>query len=191
MNNTKQPPISPRNKKRVLIAQDVLASLAISRFHASPGSLISGGVKRSIVGTDYVSPNNDISCQEGVKNLKTCSVCANGALLLATIARFNHVTQRQLLDVEYNNVHELVPLKNIFGRQFMHTLELVFEGKKFGWHELPKAKQDLALAFHRKLYTEFYEDEKRRVSYDFNFWRYVLTTLMENIIANNGKLVLQ
>ena len=121
--------------------------------------------------------DDNLISKEDVKELKNnCSVCARGAMLLSRIDKFNKLTWSDVWDSQSATSKGL---KDIFTEHELSMIENAFERNMInGSYANNDLTQKLVSAV--KFGKKCSDDNKKR-----------LVQIMQNIIYNNGKVVLQ
>lgn len=185
-------------KKRVLIAEDVLAQIAARRYKPQTGSWITAFcgdtffdnlVNIPDIDGDLIQhPDNGIPSNASVqklfldKTITSCSCCALGSLMMSCTLYSNKQTAEDLWGesdslgaMVFDNEKLSNGLNKYFSNAQLQLIEVAFEGKfgYFGNEERAPAAQtvyEAALRFHEK-----YEHPTKR-----------LQAIMENVIKNKG-----
>lgn len=164
-----------KQRKRVMIAKDVLAQLAANRFIAAQGTWI-GTLDDAIM---YGDKDNDV--QKIVCEQNQCEVCGIGAVFVSTVEFANRLKAGEL------NIHGesgdfggyAEYLTQWFSMEQLRLIELAFESGSGGCRTSEKTSEKNAVKFFDFLDLEFNKfdadaDERMRL-------------IMENIIANKGE----
>lgn len=111
-------------EKRLMIARDILAQLAIRRLVATHGSYVID----SMSGIDVNDPKAPEMLHDVVLQSEECWVCALGAAYVVAVERFNGVSLEDHKDLgtKYD-----VLCRNGFDRASLDAIEATFEG--WGW----------------------------------------------------------
>lgn len=145
-------------RKRVLIAQDVLARLSENKIKPRRNVMLE---------PDNLLIEDDESASEAIKAAKSCTVCAKGAVICSLVNRYNNAKGSDLdemYDGSYTGLDQL-DTKKIFGEDLWNELECQFEGAVY--------------------YRSF---ETKEVLGSNEVKPKSLKWLMENLIENNGQL---
>lgn len=161
----------PKLRKRVLIAEDVLAQLKANKIAARRGILIETSALKgdySYNNTHSIDGHESVQCE--IQNAAKCHVCAKGSVIYALANKFNTVTGNDL-DAMYTgeyDAEDALDTRAIFGIDLWSELEAQFEGS----------------AEYRS------EDvhELMGTSEDDHIIKQELPALMKNLIKNKGKL---
>lgn len=167
---------------RIAIAKDVLAQLKLKKLRPEVGwwaddSRLGGLEDWAWKKIDEANVPEGGTCtlntQDYSKNIKSCRVCALGAIFMGISNLYGvNITG---VDPDMYEVFENLsksPLQEYFSKDQLHLLECAFEGGG-GAHDIytiDKKLRGFALAFH----YGFQSDKDR------------LKAIMENIIENNG-----
>lgn len=163
---------APAERKRVMIAQDIIARIDLASLRATTGLI--GNI------------NSDFDRQEPAKDFLngdtiSCSVCAKGAIFCSYIGRVNKMSLGELDDIMngatgtmHDNFHE--KLSEIFEEEQIDLIEIAFEGYSI---------LELAAYDDSERAEEFYE-QHRGDEFSPNER---LKAICENIIANNGTFI--
>lgn len=158
-------------RKRVMIAQDIIARLNKESFVAIPGSI--GEIDIISIYTGSESAKDIIN-----GNASTCKVCAKGAIFCSYIGRVNEMSINELeytmddanISLE-DNFHS--KLLEIFEGQQLDLIEVAFEG--FSILEIAE-DTDKAEEFYLQHNLDDNSNER-------------LKAICKNIIANNGTFI--
>lgn len=168
-------------KKRVMIAQDVIRFLDQERILAYPGTYfnvpeLSFGAMRKI--------NKEIELCEVLREVKECELCAIGGMFYSAVMNHNNLKVSDVYSIErlYLGISDgifisglkLVDyLEKFFSRKMLRLIETAFEGDVvedvFSDSDVPEVLA--AIAFYNR-----YDDPKE-----------IMIAIMENIINNNGE----
>lgn len=172
--------LSPK-KRRVAIAEDVISGLAAKRLLATCGSYITSAYAE-IEAKEGQSLGDDVEVCDLQKviasTMKSCEVCAKGAMFIAAVEKFNNV---KVLDLQVgdnplrkfdDDEDVCTHLENYFSRDQLDLIEVAFEGSSMSLDENTEECQ-VALAYQHR-----YTDVSDR-----------MTAIMENIVKNNGTFV--
>ena len=139
----------PKLRKRVLIAEDVLAQLKANKIAARRGILLeTADVKGdySYANTSGIVGHESVQCE--IQNAAKCHVCAKGSVIYALANKFNTVTGNDL-DAMYTgeyDAEDALDTKAIFGIDLWSELEAQFEGsaeyRSEDVHELMGTSED-------------------------------------------------
>jgi hypothetical protein len=127
------------NKKRriVFLAKDVLKQLEAEAFIASNGTYLTlRNRQKNVV---YMSENKGKSVKTLLERPGNhCYVCAKGALVCSYVKKFNGVLAEDL------QISENEELRNIFGPDLWHNIEMLFEGSsRYERHSLQMIMEHL------------------------------------------------
>ena len=118
----------PKNKQRVVIAQDVLAQIAANFI--KPERQVFLALKRPL----HVNLTGSVKKLAKTKQIVGCESCANGALLMALILKNNRFTMQDYLSyqgfvckLDEKDTKGLKLLLEIFSREQLALLESAFE----------------------------------------------------------------
>jgi hypothetical protein len=155
----------PANKKRILIARDVLSRINDGKFVPTREHFWSNN--------PYW---NDKSVQDHV-NTSKCLVCAKGCIFLSWVGNFNNFEWNDIKLCHYDVANSKYPLEllEVFDRETLDNIESAFEGMTFYYHYNRDYTRDYADAF--KEYGDVGSDER-------------LIAIMNHIIDNNGEFSL-
>ena len=151
-------------KRRVLIAQDVLAQLKANKIIETPGTVLEV-CNISIEKAGDIGQNTSV--KKAIDKGIACHVCAKGAVIHSLASKFNHIKGRSI-DAMYTgqyNVREELDTKKIFGTDLWNELEAQFEADA----SFRTVNMDKVLG----------EDDPDGET---------LESLMKNLIRNKGKL---
>lgn len=173
MKNKKQKLSTAEN--RIAVAKDVLQRLRVGKLKAVSGSYVEENFKDTeclygpLVTGDDVDNHRDVRDVINSK-LKSCEVCAKGALLISTIMKFDNMPATDKISLEF--IAETSDYKSPFSKSQLDMMENSFEGlRSGGLHDFHGSYQPGVKAFYEK-----YEDDKSR-----------MRGIMKNVIAGNGK----
>lgn len=157
-------------RRRVMIAQDVLAQLKANKIEEERGTVIT---------TCKIDPkwgDEDLDCigdgasvQLSIQKADKCHVCAKGAVIHSLASKFNHIKGRSI-DTMYRgtyNAREELDTKKIFGKDLWQELEAQFEGDS---------------SFRTPAVEALVGDNAEDID------EQDLESLMKNLIRNKGKL---
>lgn len=163
-------------EKRVTIARDVIAQLAVGRLVATPGMWLTGED-----GKDLVDVKKDVELQTILKKTKVCEGCAMGGLFMCAVERANKLKVSDLINVDDDadgegslNLSEVDGddtfkyMRRFFSQDQLDMIETAFEvggGATSAGHESENFASDV-------------EDAGDR-----------MRLIMENIVVNKGKFV--
>ena len=153
----------PAAQRRVKIAQDVLKLLDMRKVEASHCYFISD--------TEWKLPD-DSSMQAVLPALGNCSVCAKGALLVASVELRNQVTLRDLRVMDWRGDPALAKaLGGAFTTKQLDTIEDAYEHN----YDRDSSGQRLAatVPYREQSYLDESSDQRLRA-------------IMANIIKNRG-----
>lgn len=111
-------------RKRVLIAQDVLARLSENKIKPRRNVMLE---------PDNLLIEDEDSASEAIKAAKSCTVCAKGAVICSLVNRYNNATGLDLdemYDGSYTGLDQL-ETQAIFGADLWQELECQFEGSVY------------------------------------------------------------
>jgi hypothetical protein len=167
--------------RRVAIAEDVIAGLNAKRLIATSGSYVATELPIETHG-DNVELQKILA-----ENLKSCEVCAKGAMFIAAVEKFDKLK----LNIDEYNHHNVLEdfnqddavcdhLENYFKREQLDLIEKVFEGADF--------LEDIDLYNSKAIEEENFV----AVGYLFKFPDATdrMIAIMENVIRNKGVLIL-
>ena len=163
----------PREKQRVAIAKDVLEQLRLEHFVASGGRYKTIHYEK---GKEIWNFPLERSMQRVLKEqVKTCYVCARGAILLSTIRKGNECTVEGFRhDTDYEN-------GNIIERKYFNSIELSSIERVFeNWDNCNKEEQEFA---------DFLTEKARKFNYDEKSilgQKIRLAGICRNIVENDG-----
>lgn len=184
--------------KRILLCNDVILGIRFGRVSPVTSSFMSSGLRNEfrnaqMVGTQPVVWDSQESCQimqDKVQTLQNCEVCANGALFLAFIGRFDGVSYAALNHTTHNNFRD-TKAAEVFGKRLVDEIECVYEGRNFSWqvpfsqahcvqftnfrNKVLGRKSDVIT---RQLNSETMTQEEKKK---------LLTAIMQRIIDNDGR----
>lgn len=155
-------------QKRVLIAKDVIAQIRSRRIKATPGLYFASDKLRRIM-QSAKPPKGTTQLNTVLKEVKRCEGCAQGALMLCIIDRFNKVKVNEVnrngyLDPGHDT--ERKAMLKIFPKGQLDLMEAAFDGFS---HK--NTSGGAAVNFYLKNPVP----GKR------------LVAIMENVIKNNGE----
>lgn len=165
-------------KKRVMIARDVIAAIQTKRVIPKCGVWMTGRVPDDRINV----VNKTSSMQKVLRNIPQCSVCALGACFVTAIDRFSgiskaaagiHEIDKDDDDISLNVNHVENALTDYFYEDQMTLIENAFETKSGGTEYAPGKDGIRARNFGRRR-----EDVKER-----------MIDIMQNIIDNNGMFI--
>lgn len=173
-------------QRRVAIAEDVIAALRAKRYTAEQSN---GYVTTKVSANNLVSKADLASLNDGVeveidlqsalaKNMKSCTVCAKGAMFVAAVEKFDRLKvtvgdQNDDVLEQFNDDDAVCDhLENYFSREQLDLIEEVFEETNYSQYVCDKS--DLARA---TIIINNPDATSRMIA------------IMENIVANKGKLV--
>ena len=158
-----------KTQKRITIAEDVIASLKLGKYEATPGNYF--GISSDNNEEDTIKDPQALLIHEGVN----CDVCAIGAIFASKVRKGNKCN----IDLAYSdNTHDtalIANLKGIFNEEELRIIETAFEGEVQNNCALNEIAERKAEAWHNKNHP--YDANKR------------LTAIMKNIIKNNGNFI--
>lgn len=159
----------PKNKKKVRLAQDVLARLKFNNIKPLQGEFYN---------TKYPLK----SAKEILNNPSsiTCECCAKGSLFLSYIGRINNY------NFKYNQCHSLLneteiehkKLLEIFTMEELDAVEIAFEGETY-LYVIPEKEMSKVLAWRKKL----------KQGDTLKGTTKILKAICNNIIKNNGEFI--
>jgi hypothetical protein len=127
----------PKQQARVLIAQDVIQQLEMKKLVALSGTYCKVFKKstRSLFTESDIEQNRDVR-DVLLERAAYCQVCAKGAILIATILRFDQMPVRETFpgsdgsgyDWNLNYVADDGDYKGYFSRDQLRMIEIAFEG---------------------------------------------------------------
>lgn len=153
-----------RPEQRVIIAQDVLAQLALKKFKPMRGYYCSIKTTQASHAYDIAHFPLKDSAQKLIQSAEVCHVCAKGAMVCAYVSHFNKRTVGDM-----RNIYSDTDMINIFGQEMWSELEAQFEGD-----DTFRARSVYSLLTPRQRMASI----KRKS----------LKALMQNIIKNKGFL---
>jgi hypothetical protein len=158
-------------EKRVQIARDVLAQLALKRLVPTPGVWLNGksGEGHNTLYTEK-DINKDRQLQDVLKGRKTCTGCALGGMFMCAVERANELKISDLNDAD----------EGIDFDDAMNYLGRFFDGKQLEMIETAFERGDGATSAGDEAleFCENVEDASER-----------MRLVMENIVVNGGKFV--
>lgn len=170
-NNTEFANLS-KNKQRVAIARDVIASLRKGLYKAEAGTyLLMEDTTKS--GNEYVRTSIVNLEKEGV----VCEVCAIGSMFVSSIKKTG---AKAMTDSDNKMIRSL---SYVYTKKELRTLEMCFEGSDINatFEDCDEDDKDFQLSKDAKsFYKEnggYRQDERR------------LMAIMENIIENKGNFI--
>lgn len=104
---------------RVAIAKDALAQLRAEKYVATKNVYIDDTLLNDLYAKS--KEEGDISAQPFLNTLKSCKVCAKGAIYLSTVRKFNDVTLCNFHDKSSEKA------ESIFGENNLLRIESAFE----------------------------------------------------------------
>lgn len=159
----------PKNKKKVRLAQDVLARLKFDNIKAFQGHF-------------YRSHYPLKSAREIINSLSyfTCECCAKGSLFLSYIGRMNNYTfkHNQTPSLIDENGEEHKKLLEIFTIEELDAIEIAFEGQSY-LYVISQEEVDKVLTWRKKL---------KQGNTDKGITK-ILKAICNNIIKNDGEFV--
>jgi hypothetical protein len=148
-----------KEEERVKIAKDVLKWLDSGRLVAESGTYIGSDA-------DVPIEKDSVDARKLLRQVKTCTVCARGAVLYGMLMRHDHLNVSRRADWDTSFVNALGDyakrydskdyIQQLFSITMLDAMEDAFEG---GWND-------------------DYEDDRDR-----------LEAIMHNIIRNDGEFV--
>jgi len=165
-------------QSRVAIAKDVIESLLAERFKATTGTYI---YSRSAT-ANGIAVQGTVNLKDAIqKNMKSCKVCAKGAMFVAAVERFNQIYSEvrrpgdNVLEEFSHDVEICDHLGKYFTKRQLDLIEMAFEGEGEDMFidELVEEKKYVALA-----YSFIHKNPEDR-----------MIAIMQNIIANKGEFV--
>lgn len=175
----------PINEQKVLIAQDVIAQLALENYNTNHTAYIEFEEEHTIV--------RDLPAREVLLEPSApCTVCARGALFLSMVRYKNHLNMRQvmnagfdyhLVDDEDNNGLGTRFIASVFSTKEQSEIESVFEAQNFldmtdfdDDYDVMKERFMKLLNFRNTSLEKPHTKKKQ----------HLLICICENIIENNG-----
>ncbi len=122
-------------EKRVAIAKDALAQIAVKKFVVETGNTYVG-VKKLPNGA---TSGNQL--QDELKKIPKCTVCALGACFLSSVRKFNDIKTADVLfsnefaanTMEADGASVKVHIEKYFSCDQRQMIENAFEGWSYGW----------------------------------------------------------
>lgn len=148
-------------RKRMLIAADVIGQIKAKKLIP---------LREYMIRIGGANPRSDKSLKESIDAAKNCKVCAKGAVICSLVGRYNTVTGGDADDM-YHAIYtdkEELDTRKIFGKDLWQELECQFEGDAAFRTE----------KIHSLLGSNYATPVAKKT----------LTSLMQNLIDNNGKL---
>jgi hypothetical protein len=177
---------------RIAIAKDVIAGLKSRRYTSTPGDYFDVTIK-----TDKMISEGKYDLKRLFSvGMKTCKVCAKGALFIAAVEKYDKVMETvDSLDIEGKIVHigrdndgVCGLLKDYFDMDQLDLIEFAFEGVGINGRyeergESPEVSPEEermadAVSSVSKTYIDRFADPKKR-----------MIAIMQNIIDNKGTFV--
>lgn len=178
-------------KKRVMIAEDVLAQLKAEKMSATGGTYVT-----LWMGDNYELTDSNEDIKQNYDKINSCSVCALGACIMSATKFANHV---KFEDIKFDNALKSKRVKSlltgIFDKKQIYLIETAFEGfNEYDYDEdKPENERIIIFAINalkvkrnsltdeekkacRKIYEKYIDDENGR-----------LKAIMKNIIKNKGE----
>lgn len=169
----------PKNERKILVAQDVIAQLKSKQLIAFTGDYLD-------ITKQKCSP--DDSARDAIINEEIkCTVCARGALFISAVKFKNKLKVGDLFgeftytQPNYSSGRNTKFLKTLFTENEQKQIETVFEGVEY----VNNDKLSEKLLNYRHGLIQKRKREKSKLSID----NYVLINICQNIIDNNGKFV--
>ena len=153
-------------KKRITIAEDVIASLKINKYTATPGSYLEVQTNK-----DYDSLPGDSQALLHTEEV-SCDVCAIGAIFASKVRKGSKCNY-DLLNGD-NDSLLIANLKGIFNEIELRIIETAFEGEAQSGL-VKEADEEAAVSWYGKNHPD--DADKR------------LVAIMKNIIKNNGNFI--
>lgn len=155
-----------KTNKRIAIAQDVIASLKIGKYTATPGNYLEVQTDK-----DYDSLPADSQALLRTEEVN-CDVCAIGAIFASKVRKGNKCNYDLL---NGNNDSSLIAnLKGIFDEKELRIIETAFEGEAQSGL-VRENEEEAAQAWFERNHPH---DETKR-----------LVAIMKNIIKNKGNFI--
>jgi len=153
-------------KKRITIAEDVLASLKMGKYKAETGTYIEVNTNK-----DHDSLPTDSQALLRTEEVQ-CDVCAIGAIFASKVRKGNKCNYDLF---NGNNDSSLIAnLKGIFNEIELRIIETAFEGEAQSGL-VKEADEEAAVSWYEKNHP--HNADKR------------LVAIMKNIIKNNGNFI--
>jgi hypothetical protein len=166
------------SEKRVTIARDVIAQLAVGRLVATTGLWLASPNGMLFDDSDA---EKDLELQAVLKKTKTCEGCAMGGLFMCAVERANKLKVSELVNVDTDEDGESFVtdgevqgddafsyLKRFFSKGQLEMIETAFE----------QGGGATSAGFESESFAENVEDPGER-----------MRLIMENIVVNKGKFV--
>lgn len=155
-------------EKRVQIARDVLAQLALKRLVATPGVWLSGKNESNLYSQKDI--DKDRQLQEVLKDRKTCTGCALGGMFMCAVERANELKISELDDAESGIDFDdaMKYLGRFFDGEQLEMIESAFE----------QGSGATSAGYESEEFCANVEDASER-----------MRLVMENIVVNGGKFV--
>ena len=127
--------------KRILLCNDVILGIRLGDISPISGNFIQNNVREAFrmahhVGTKPPVPSESKeSCrimQEQAQTMQQCEVCANGALFMAYLRRFDGINLYQLGGITHNTFRNS-KAANEFGKYLVDEIECLYEGRNYLW----------------------------------------------------------
>lgn len=176
-----------RAQQKCIIAHDIINNINAQVYTANRGSyvnMISVTENNKWQDVRYGELAN-AGVKENFSKIRSCTVCALGACLMSITKFNNRLTFNELpLGIGWQG-KQLKLLTDIFTPNELAKIEVAFEGK-WSYDESNIGRDKLSAKLSDKTvnkimkFHELYNDSEKR-----------LVAIMESIIANKGKLVLQ
>lgn len=169
MKTAKKPKLSKEARDRVLVAKDVIAQLKTGKLIATTGKLVEVATKRGVELFRESDVANGLDVRDVLeKRAKSCTVCAKGAILIATIMRFDRLPISPGMEAYgLDSMARGTSYKSVFSSGAMENIEDAFEGfAVWGW------------GIDGTPWPRKYPDPRDR-----------LIAIMENVVRNKGRFV--
>jgi hypothetical protein len=101
-----------KSQMRVAIAKDALAQLRAEKYVATKNVYIDDTLLHDLYAIS--KQEGDVSAHPFLNNLKSCKVCAKGAIYLSTVRNFNDVTLVGFNDSCVDKANSIFGEKNLF-----------------------------------------------------------------------------
>lgn len=168
-----------RSKRRVQIAEDVLAWLRTKRLNVVTGSYCVFDEGFMPYGYTLGTSLQKI-LPEIVTSRKPCQVCAKGAMFIAAVDRYNKVQLRDANGDGFSNREIIKAMKAYFSKRTLDLIEVAFECKDANFEFSNGYNQPVTNRVARNAieFGKRYQDPRAR-----------LRAIMRNLISNNGDFV--
>lgn len=160
----------PKYKQRMEVAKDVLKWMAAEKLTMSTGTYFDI--------TDNIASSNRATLRSGslkdtLLSMKSCTVCAKGAIFACTVARKNEVKNGDLIEfIESDKLSET--LQGLFSGHQLRMIETEFEGIDIEYANMNMLQQRKTKRIHPKMGIMSLSNAAK------------MTRIMKNIIRNNG-----